>query len=88
MRRVLDSYASENGLYMLVQELNYLYVYMIHPNSNELKTIQVNQSQLLDNPATMGELMAGKIIRRSIDLPSENDVSLSVILISNAGTEV
>jgi hypothetical protein len=53
-----------------------------------LKTIQVNQSQLLDNPATMGELMAGKIIRRSIDLPSENDVSLSVILISNAGTEV
>jgi hypothetical protein len=88
MRRVLDSYASDKGLYMLVQELNYLYVYMIHPNSNELKTIQVNQSQLLDNPATMGELMAGKIIRRSIDLPSENDVSLSVILISNAGTEV
>lgn len=32
--------------------------------------------------------MAGRIIRRSIDLPSPEDVSLSVILISQAGTEV
>lgn len=32
--------------------------------------------------------MAARIIRRSIDLPSQSDVSLSVILISLAATEV
>ena len=73
---------------MLVQEASYLYVYMIHPNSRELKTVQVNQSQHLANPSTLENLMAARIIRRSIDLPSQSDVSLSVILISLAATEV
>jgi hypothetical protein len=61
---------------------------MIHPNSRELKTVQVNQSQHLANPSTLENLMAARIIRRSIDLPSQSDVSLSVILISLAATEV
>jgi hypothetical protein len=60
----------------------YLYVYMIHPNSREIKTVQVNKSQHLENPSTLEDLMAARIIRRSVDLPSERDVSLSVILIS------
>jgi hypothetical protein len=60
----------------------YLYVYMIHPNSSKIKTVQVNKSQHLENPSTLEDLMAARIIRRSVDLPSERDVSLSVILIS------
>jgi hypothetical protein len=55
---------------------------MIHPNSSEIKTVQVNKSQHLENPSTLEDLMAARIIRRSVDLPSERDVSLSVILIS------
>lgn len=61
---------------------------MIHPDSGEIKAVQVNQSQLLANPSTLDDLMAGRIIRRSVDLPSPQDVSLSVILVSQAGTEV
>lgn len=61
---------------------------MIHPDSKEIKTIQVNKSEWLPKPETLNELMAGKIIRRSVDLPSPEDVSLSVILLSNAATEV
>lgn len=32
--------------------------------------------------------MASVLIRRSVDLPSVNDVSLSVLLLSQSGTEV
>ena len=88
LRRVLDTFSSDKGLYVLVQEASYLYVYMIHPISQEIQTVQINKSQLLDNPSTLGDLMAARIIRRSVDLALPKDVSLSVMLISQAGTEV
>jgi hypothetical protein len=63
-------------------------VYMMHPNTKELKMVRVNRSQLLKDPQTCEDLLAGALIRRSIDLPSPNDVSLSVLVLSQCGTEV
>jgi hypothetical protein len=61
---------------------------MIHPNSREIQTVQVNRSEILERHSLTDELLAGTIIRRSVDLPTLEDVSLSVMLLGSCGTEV
>lgn len=57
-----------------------------HDQGRDQPQIQVNYLEPLKDEKTARELLAARIIQRSLDLPSEKDVSLSFTYVSNYGT--
>ena len=75
------------GFFVLVQEGLNVYVQMLHHDQVSVNNhIQVNYQEPIKNEKIAKELLGAAIIPRSLDIPSEKDVSLSFTYVSSFGT--